>query len=1080
MSEKQMTGKDIVKRTLPVAIALVLIVIIAVIVMSAKSCSNKTPTLSDGDETFIVLKGKDGVEDLTISKDRLYTYMKQQYGVSELMRLVDNKLYEEEMNNVKQEDLDAYIIENVFTSKSLDKDNDNVAIKKSNQDDFDDVIDSLLMNNLLTKADVDNDPYNTTSKVWDVLRKYYKLQYARREWAKNAYQDFLKEELKDSDDEKTYSDMFTDDDLESYFEDNYSGTVYGLFIPFTSEEAAKKAMNSVGINTSSELLDEDEGWVRSEFNYNENKEIPEDAYLTPSEVYKAFIALYNKVYVGQGKLAITAYEEEVSLAKTLTIVVNALNDVVKGHKITGDIILPTTIEVKNNDNATITWELGETSDYVKLEGGNKIIYETAAEADEEITLKATVEFKENNTKTVSYELTISKLEDIANKAAEETLSVAAVEPFMQFKADCLKNDDENVSEDQKVKYIWTTKELEAINDTLATYLKEDSTKLEISSNPDEFADSYTVKPISCGNYYFLMIKFKSSVGDNLSEVKDQVIQDKFDSLITGDDGDNYINQMIYKHRQDADLQIYDRYIEAIYDYQYTYFHETTMQLTDYDEFEYSKKKEKSAVAKFKVNGKTVTITADELYAELASKYSVSITVDLINQYKLVSDPNYNTIYNPYTGVKDKDSYSELLTSEVGNFRKNFELGYFTYSYLSYYGFTPNFPASYGWSNFKKDYFGAFSDEELLINSSFGGSAYSEALKAYKETLYTDVVDEATAEASDAYKRMQELYDAWYGLNVVNLVVGIDTNYDGTMNQQSNKYQAEGSEDYTFMTTDWTDEQKDLAQELIELFKELLPQTAQSGVYSALEELVEVYNNAGLEDETNNPTDDSTIYNYNYFAKFKRAGIVLKLEKAAEYNNSSSLVEEFLDALEEIYKEAVANGEEGTFDVPYASGAVETMYGYHLIYALNITEREELPEIKDILIYNLVEDAESYADSTVEYKIKKYEAAVKALKELGVEYTSDYEMDEEVSDQISAWYSEAVTELTGEKALTEDLIKYIEDNRSNIQLKGEFNYTDNGTEVKFDSAKFNAILDSILEVSKKDLAEELEEQNNEKN
>lgn len=148
-----------------------------------------------------------------------------------------------------------------------------------------------------------------------------------------------------------------------------------------------------------------------------------------------------------------------------------------------------------------------------------------------------------------------------------------------------------------------------------------------------------------------------------------------------------------------------------------------------------------------------------------------------------------------------------------------------------------------------------------------------------------------------------------------------------------------------------------------------------------------------------------------------------------------------------------------------------MYGYHLIYALNITEREELPEIKDILIYNLVEDAESYADSTVEYKIKKYEAAVEALKELGVEYTSDYEMDEEVTDQISAWYSEAVTELTGEKVLTEDLIEYIEANRSNIQLKGEFNYTDNGTEVKFDSAKFNAILDSILEVSKKDLVEE---------
>lgn len=400
---------------------------------------------------------------------------------------------------------------------------------------------------------------------------------------------------------------------------------------------------------------------------------------------------------------------------------------------------------------------------------------------------------------------------------------------------------------------------------------------------------------------------------------------------------------------------------------------------------------------------------------------------------------------------DKDSYRELLKTEIGNFRKNFEIGYFTYSYLSYYGFIPNFPASYGWSNFKKDYFGAFSDEELLTNSNFGGSVYSEALKAYKETFYSDAKagEEANWENTDVYKAMKKAYDEWYGLNVVNLIVGIDTNYDGTMDQQSNK----DKDANTFVTTTWTDGQKELAKELIELVKVLLPQAAKSSVYDKLEEIRTVYNEADLVDD-GPATADSTIYNHNYFAKFKRAGLVLKLENAADYNNSSSLVEEFLDELEKMYKEVKANGEEGVFDVAYASDPVETMYGFHLIYALNIGDNTELPTFDEIITYNLVQQASKYANSAVDYKIKLYDEAVKALKEKGIEYTSDYKMDEAVTKRITAWYTPAVSEVAGDKVLSKDLIDYLEANKANIKANNQ--------------AEFNRLLDIIIEVSKKDL------------
>lgn len=1033
MNEKPMTGKDVIKRTIPVAIALLLIAVIAIIVMSVKNCGNKTPQLKNSDETYIE------IGDLKVSKDRLYTYMKQQYGMSELLRLIDNQLYAKEMDAVNQEDLDKYIIENVFTSKSLNADEDKQAIKDANKEDFEKVIDSLLMNNLLKKEDVNEDPYVTDSKVWEVLRKYYKLQYARREWAKTAYVNKLKEDAKDDGDKHTYSDIFKDEDMETYFEDNYSGTVYGFFIPFTSEAAALKAMNRAGINTNSTVLAEN-GWVKSSYDYNSAK-ISDADYLTPTEVYTAFISMYNEVYNGQGReIDPTVYAEKISYTKTLSKVVSAvtLASEINVKDVKGDFVLPLEVEVVGYEKATIKWSFAEETTCLTIGEDGKVTY-TSPEADTTVTLNAEITFTQNNTKTVSYELKVKKAE---TKAEEVTWTVAPVEPFMEF--------DESVLEGQDVDYVWTTAKLKEINSTLSTYMKQDSTYLKIEDSVDSFYKSYTVKPISCGNYYFLMIKFKQTVGDNISDVQAEVEQKKIDELFSSND--NNINRMIYQRRHDAGLEIYDRYIEAVYDYQYTYFFETTLKLTDYDKYQDSKKKEESVVAKFKVDGEEQTITADTLYEELSDKYGVSISVDLISQYRLISNEQFNTIYNPYTGkIIDKDSYRELLKSEIGNFRKNFEIGYFTYSYLSYYGFIPNFPASYGWSNFKKDYFGAYSDEELLTNSNFGGSVYTEALKAYKETLYTDAKagEEDNWENTDVYKQMKKSYDEWYGLNVVNLIVGIDTNYDGTMDQQSNKDENTN----TFVTTTWSNEQKELAKELIELIKVLLPQTSKSAVYDKLNEIMTVYNEADLVDD-GPATADSTIYNHNYFAKFKKAGLVLKLESAADYNNSSSLVEEFLTELEKMYKEAKANGEEGTFEVAYASDPVETMYGFHLIYALNIGENTELPTFDEIITYNLVQRASNYANSTVGYKVKYYEEAVKALKERGIEYTSDYEMDEDVTKRITAWYTPAVSEVTGDKVLSKDLIDYLEANKANIKANNQ--------------AEFNRLLDIIIEVSKKDL------------
>lgn len=1043
MSEKPMTGKDVLKRIAPIAITLVLIVLIAIVVTSVKGCSNKTPTIDKSEDVYLEMG------ELKITNDRLYTYLKQEYGLAELTRLVDNILYEKEMANVDANALDEFIIESVFGKDGL-TDNDSDVKKEQNKKTWKNVINSLEMNNLISSSEAQNaDPYDKASSAWNVVRSYYKLQYARREWAKTSYVEKLRAE-------KTAAgkDLFTEDEITKYFEANYSETATAIIIPFTSEQAAYKAMNAAGINTTTKMLDKTiakNGWVSKDFDYNANIEI--DKYLTSLEVYDAFIKMYNDVYTTK-TIKAEHYTITNDSDKSLSNAVKKLGEAIDKvqAEVQGDVVLPTSVVISGyGKDATITWAVEEGVTCLVLEG-NKLVYTSPADTTE-VKVTATLTLEENQTVSKTYIFEVFSTE---TKAEEVTAVVEDAEAFQKytFDTEALAEADINL--------LWDIKSLNEINATLAKnviYISEDSSStstLRVDAN-SEFVASYTMKPISCGNYYFLVLKAAKVTGPNQSEKAAEIEAGLIDELFA--ENDNNIDRMIYERRMEAGLEIYDRYIEAIYDYQYTNFYETTLKETDYTKFENSKKKQKSVVAKFSVDGNEKTITADELFKSLAEKYAVSVSIDLINEYRVVTSA-FNTVYNPYSGVgADTDSFKEILENEVGNFRKNFEADYFTYSYLSYYGFIPNFPAEYGWKNFQKDYFGAYSDEELLVNANFGGSVYSEALNKLTESFYSDVEYNKTDDenkASEVYKQMEDTFSKWYGLNVVNLIVGIDTNYDGNFEQQSDKDEKTGE----FTKTDWTADQKDLAEKLMADIQKYLPQTGKSTTYAQLEEIVKVYNNASYELPAANATSDDTIYTYNYFAEYKRAGLVLKLESSQAYDSTSSLVEEFLTALEKIYTDAKADNASDTFEVPYTE-TCETMYGFHLIYALSFKAQTELPTIEDIKLYNLVQDATNYANSTLEHQKAIYEDAVKKLKDdFDIEYTSEYKLDTEIESKITAWYTPAKTKVASNELVSEKLIEYLESVKSTITV----------TSSVTSQATYNALLDVIIRVSKEDLAE----------
>lgn len=1064
MSDKPMTGKDVLKRIAPIAITLVLIVLIAIVITSVKGCSNKTPTIDNAEDTYLELG------DLKITNDRLYTYLKQEYGLAELNRLVDEYLYAEDIAKVDSAKLDAFIIENIFGEDGL-KSDDGEAKKATNKETWEDLINSLLMNNLIKQSEVTEDakdPYNTTSKVWDVVRSYYKLQYARREWAKNAYVEKLRAERK----EASKEGLFDEEDFEEYYEANYSETATVIIIPFTSEEAAYKAMNNAGINTTTSMLNSTiakKGWVSKDYDYNSNTEIT--GYLSSIEVYKAFIQMYNDVYTS-AQIEATDYtqvvDEEKSLQNALDKLSAAIEDI--DGSISGNIVLPTTVEIKDFDkDATIEWSVEEGATCLKLEG-NKLVY-TSPETETEVKVTAKISLQDGPSKTKVYTFEVHESEEAA---AEETLTVEAAEAFQK-----LTFDTKALSE-KGVNLVWDIKTLSEVNATLAKkviYVSEDasSTDTLVIKDGTDFVKSYTMKPISAGNYYFLALKAHRTLDHNLSDKKAEIEAELIEELFA--ENDNNIDRMIYQRRMDAGLAIYDRYLEALYDYQYTYFYETTLKETNYTKYEDSKKKENKVVAKFTVNGSEKEITADDLYKSLCEKYAASVSIDLINEYRVVSS-SFNDLYNPYTGKGEgSDTYKELLETEIGGFRKNFEADYFTYSYLSYYGFIPNFPAKYGWKNFQKDYFGAYSDEELLVNANFGGSVYSYALDKLTKSLYTDVTYSLTDDenkATDTYKAMLEAYNEWYGLNVVNLIVGVDADYNSSFDTQ--EYVDAKSTSFGEENEVWTKDQKELAKKLMTLIQEHLSETGKSTVYAQLEEIVKVYNNASYVEETRTATADDTIYTFNYFAEYKRAGLVLKLESSQAYDNSSSLVPEFLDALEGIYKDAIKDGAETTFAAPY-SATCETTYGFHLIYALSLQEKVELPEIEDIAIYNLLQEITNNANSTLEYKVAAYDAAIKALKDVyGIDYettevdesgnetTTTYTQETEVTDKITKWYTPAVTEVTGNTLLSGDLINYLKANVDKIKVSSSV----------LNEATYKELLNIIIKVSEEDLNEANEE------
>lgn len=1012
----------IFKKLLPVVIGLSVILVIAITIVIVSVATNKTPKLSNGKETYLQYG------DLTVTKQDLYDALKKDYSVSELTRLIDTYLYSEELKSIDDKELQAYIEDDLYGED----------FTGDKQEEWDEVIKSLILTGVVTEADAKAAPaYDAYSgAVWQKVKQYYSLQYAREQWAKKEIVSRLEAERL----EEGLTGLFDEEDMEEYFEDNFGATSYGLFIPFSSKAAADAMLEKYGINPDASISKASgsqlAGWVRNSYD-TENNEYPSvNDYLRPDEVIDAFIGMYNEVlsYLNDGEDIITSdlYTTTYSEKRTAALVKTALNEQVNKYlTLTKCLVLPTTCAVNGVETgATIKWTTVDEENFKLTEDGILTVTSPTSKLTKEVT--ATITLGEAET-TATYKFTIAAKATIEEESTTLTLPQIEKVYDYSFVNEAGEYTLSNELANGYAQLVW-----EITNDSdFATYLTAASTELTLSTEASEFYKSYSVVGEEVGDYYCLFIKLAETEAPTYEDSKQAVIDAMTEDLYGTDDSTTNLEEMCYVRRQEAGLQIYDEFIEAIYEYNYDYFYSTTLGVTEYPEFKISKKTKSKIVAS--VDGYELTV--DDFYAVLEEKFGPTYVKSYIDQYLLLNS-DFNTFYNPWKDVEDKAYVKSLLKSDINSFKQNFELDYFTYSYLSYYGFIPNFPASYGWKNFIHDYFGANSEKELLINKNYGGKIYSEVLEAYTESLY---------DYADLKAEMDKTLEDFYRVDVMNLIISVDFDFDGEPDTK-----IVPSNEETTTKENWTETQLSLVQELAALIMENYHDVLATGSLSEkLVEVVNVYNDAPYQNIASTTLEEK-------FGKYKLAGLSISFESTTTYDYSSSLVEEFVDAMVAMWNYANDNGlvydddaaEENSnytnpiidpikYNVTNENGdyAFASSYGYHVVAVEKAYQPVDLPTEDEIKLYeaaNKLTEAKtnlesaktnmesatgnetavaSYKEQIKQYEaeIEKYTEEVKALEaKLEIngfdEETGEYTLDEEISEKCSAWYDTALTEV----------------------------------------------------------------------
>ena len=232
---------------------------------------------------------------------------------------------------------------------------------------------------------------------------------------------------------------------------------------------------------------------------------------------------------------------------------------------------------------------------------------------------------------------------------------------------------------------------------------------------------------------------EKDANNSVTEISDKLKEALYDELVVSSfvsDStfyNNTISRVMLKLRQDAGLEIFAEGLEVNYKTNYnTVF--SSLDITDYDAFKATENTSKTLVAKW--NGGEITVS--NMFDRLTTKYGPLLTLLFMQQYTVLTS-EHNKVVNYTTGqILDQDKYNDYMEEDIDSYKESFEEGNF-----ESYGF----PASYGWTNFLRDYIGLTEEAAIIVD--FNSTLYKDVLALYTKALYTaEVKDVALVAKAD--------------------------------------------------------------------------------------------------------------------------------------------------------------------------------------------------------------------------------------------------------------------------------------------------------------------------------------------
>ncbi len=263
-----MNSKAIIRKTLPLIIALVVIIIVAVS-CTIFSKEKSVPWISNSDDDYFT-KGN-----IVIKNNEMYSELRNQKGIATLVSMVDEYLLSVTKNANDVSYLDAVTAQEIA-----------------------DEIETAIFPNGRTGVVADDDKTITDweqsmflgqgLRNQDEIDDYYRLVLAKEAYTRDelvkAYEESISNN--DEDDEDTFEDdTITAEDIEKYYDSNYTTSYWTVIINYSTLNEAKVALSQLGIEIGKNASDQ-ACWVWG----------ATDVALTAEEIKQAFIDLYNNKF----------------------------------------------------------------------------------------------------------------------------------------------------------------------------------------------------------------------------------------------------------------------------------------------------------------------------------------------------------------------------------------------------------------------------------------------------------------------------------------------------------------------------------------------------------------------------------------------------------------------------------------------------------------------------------------------------------------------------------------------------------------------------------------------------------------